>query len=339
MTAVRKADGGTAGPLRLGSRKSPLAMAQARMAAAAIGRVRPDVDVEIVRITSEGDRDLRTRLDRFSQPGIFTRSLEAALRDGRIDGAVHSAKDLPSALDPGFRLTGALPREDAHDTLVVRGGAAREGKGTTFESLPSGARIGSCSPRRVAQLKRVRDDLYFCDLRGNLQTRLAKLDGGDVDAILLAAAGLKRLGLGGRISESIPFALCLPAAGQGMVVLECLEECGWSGLFDSIASSESRLCLEAERALLRTLGAGCSAAVAGYAVLTGGKLTLRGRVLDVDGVHLIEGEVIEDVDRGPVEDVDRGPVEDVDRGSARSAAAVGVRLGEELLSRGAAGLL
>jgi hydroxymethylbilane synthase len=331
MTAARKTDRGGDGPIRLGSRKSPLAMAQARMAAAAIGRVRPDIEVEIVRITSEGDRDLRTRLDRFSQPGIFTRSLEKALRDGRIDGAVHSAKDLPSALDPGFRLTGALPREDAHDTLVAREGAAREGGGATLESLLPGARIGSCSPRRVAQLKRVRGDLRFCDLRGNLQTRLGKLDGGEVDAILLAAAGLKRLGLGGRISESIPFALCLPAAGQGVVVLECLEECRWSGLFDSIASLESRLCLEAERALLRTLGAGCSAAVAGHALLTGGELTLRGRVLDVDGVHLIEGEVAENVDRETVENVDRGV--------AHSAAALGVRLGEELLSQGAAGLL
>lgn len=317
--------------LRLGSRKSPLAMAQAELAASAVAaaavgegdeRVRSGIEIEIVPITSEGDRDQRTRLDRFTEPGVFTRALEEALLDKSIDAAVHSAKDLPSALPDSFCLAGALQREDAHDVLVG-------GTDTFLMSLPEGARVGSCSPRRIAQLKRVRADLEFLPLRGNLQTRLARLDDREVDALLLAAAGLKRLGLTGRISELIPFDVCLPAAGQAIIVLERLVESPWAGVLDAAGSATSRLCLDAERAFLGTLGAGCSAAVAAHAVVEDRVLRLDGRVLDREGERLLADRLNRLLKSGS---------EDRTAASA-SATSAGIELGEIFLARGAAKLI
>lgn len=311
--------------IRLGTRKSPLAMKQAEMAALAVVAANEERALEavIVPVTSEGDRDQKTRLDRFSQPGIFTRALEEALLDGRIDAAVHSAKDLPSALDPRFRLAGALPREDPHDVLVARGE-------TFFMSLPEGARVGTGSPRRIAQLGRVRADVEFVPVRGNLQTRIGKVDERELDGLILAAAGLKRLGLEDRISELIPHEICLPAAGQGVIVMECLADGPWAEALDAAASPASALCLEAERAFLRTLGAGCSAAVSAQAVCKDGALRLRGRVLDVKGESMLDGR-------------EEALIPD-DAQSGRIAATVeateaGERLAEDFLSQGAADLL
>jgi len=327
--------------LKLGSRKSPLAMAQAALAAEAVAaaavsaasataaasgeadeRILRGIEIEIVPITSEGDRDQKTRLDRFTEPGVFTRALEDALLDKIIDAAVHSAKDLPSALSDLFCLAGALEREDAHDAFVA-------GADTFLMSLPEGARVGSSSPRRIAQLRRVRADLEFLPLRGNLQTRLEKLDRREVDALLLAAAGLRRLGLQRRISELIPFDVCLPAAGQGIIVLERLVDSRWAEILDGAGSFTSRLCLDGERAFLRTLGAGCSVAVAGHASVDDGALRLDGRVLDKEGGRLL------------AESVTRSLGDDgQDRAAARSLAArTGVELAEALLARGAAELI
>jgi len=301
-------------------------VSEASATAAAAGdvdeRIVRGIEIEIVPITSHGDRDLRTRLDRFTEPGVFTRALEEALLDGRIDAAVHSAKDLPSTLPDAFCLAGALEREDAHDVLVA-------GNDTFLAGLRQGARVGSCSPRRIAQLKRVRADLEFVPLRGNLQTRLDKLDSGEVDALLLAAAGLRRLDLTHRISELIPFDICLPAAGQGIVVLERLARNRWASILDAVGSRSSRICLEAERALLRTLGAGCSAAVAAQATRDGQTLHIEGRVLDREGERILQEQVTRPLRSG---DEDLAAAAD----SARSA---GVELGEALLSRGAAGLI
>jgi len=305
--------------IRLGSRKSPLAMAQARLAAAALAAADAGLEVEIVPVTSAGDRDQATRLDRFSQPGVFTRALEDALAAGGIDAAVHSAKDLPSAVDSRFRVFTPLPREDAHDALVA-------GPGTFLMSLPEAARVGSCSPRRVAQLSRTRGDLAFVPLRGNLQTRLDKLASGEVDALILAAAGLRRLDLPGKIAELIPFDVCLPAAGQGMIALESLAGGAWTSLLESASLRASALCLEAERSFLRALGAGCAAAVAAHAVLEGDALKLAGRVLDVSGEHMLAGEA-------------RARVTDSEAAAKTAAGEAGARLAGELLDRGAGDLL
>jgi len=298
--------------IRLGTRRSPLALAQARLAAQALEAAAPGLGVEIVPVVTEGDRDRRTRLDRFSRPGVFTRAVEQVLAEGRIDAAVHSAKDLPSELDPAFRLAGVLPREDVHDALAARGTVF-------FASLPEGALVGSSSPRRTAQLKRLRSDLSFTAVRGNIETRLKKLDRGDVDALVLATAGLKRLGLEERISEILPFDVCLPAAGQGAIVMESLDRGPWSEILERVGSSAASLRLEAERSFLRRLGAGCSAAVAALTRLDGEEtLTIEGRVLDEEGRKMVEGKATVPLP---------------------SAAAAGVRLAEDLLSRGAAELL
>jgi len=305
--------------MRLGSRKSPLALIQAGMAADAIRRTSPGLEVEIVPITSEGDRDRKTRLNGFSQRGVFTRALEDALSSGAIDAAVHSAKDVPSVLDPAFRLAGALPRADARDALVAPGG---EG----FMGLARGARVGTGSPRRAAQLGRLRRDIVFHPLRGNVQTRLDKLDRGDADALVLAAAGLERQGLGERITERISFDACLPAAGQGVIVMETLARSGWAEIVEKAGSRESGLCLEAERSFLKTLGAGCSAAVGAAAVLKKNGLELWGRVLDVAGKEMIEERTAVEIPG--------------DGGDAQSAAAgAGERLAKNLIARGASDLL
>jgi hydroxymethylbilane synthase len=328
------------GKIRLGSRKSPLAMAQARLAAEALSAADSGIAIEIVPVTSAGDRDQRTRLDRFSQPGVFTRALEDALVEGVIDAAVHSAKDLPSALDHRFRLFTPLEREDAHDALVAR-------PGVFLMSLPGSARVGSCAPRRVAQIARVRGDLDFVPLRGNLQTRLDKLDRGEVDALILAAAGLKRLGLQERIAELLPYDVCLPAAGQGVIALESLSDSPCISLLESAGWRESGLCLEAERSFLRTLGAGCAAAVAAHAVLRIGELRLEGRILDLSGSRMLEGGVTAPVTDRKKATGEAAAEKDVDRKAAAenyaaeisAAGKAGTRLAGEFLERGAGELL
>jgi hydroxymethylbilane synthase len=278
-------------------------MAQAQLAVAALQNARPELEVEVVPVVSAGDRDQRTDLSRFSEPGIFTRALETAL--------VHSAKDLPSELDPGFCLAAALPREDPHDVLVAAAG-------TFLMSLPEKARVGTGSPRRKAQLARVREDLSFVAVRGNLETRLARVQDGEVQALILAAAGLKRLGLFDRVTELIPFEVCLPAAGQGAIAIECLDRGPLNALLGSVDDRASSLCLHAERAFLRKLGAGCSAAVGAHAALEGEELRLHGRVLDLTGSRMLEDRVA------------------VKPGRAEEA---GTELGEKLLGLGARSLL
>jgi len=334
-------DPGTSNPtgvIRLGSRKSPLAMAQAELAARAVQAQPGAPAVEIVPITSEGDRDLKTRLDRFSAPGIFTRALEEALLAGRIDAAVHSAKDLPSSLDEPFQLLGALQRDDPHDVLVAR-------VGLFFAGLPEGARVGSCSPRRIAQLTRVRDDVQFLAVRGNLQTRLAKLDRGEVDALILAAAGLKRQGLEDRMTELLPFEVCLPAAGQGIIVMETLCDTSRSAVLAAAGVLESGICLEAERAVLRRLNVGCSAAVAVFATISKGTLRIEARVLDAAGTTMLESSTSEPLaaDGAGSAAADATPPagwsEDCRGRGAGPAHAAGTRLAEDLLAQGARKLL
>lgn len=280
---------------------------------------RGPVDVEIVPVTSQGDLDQKTRLDRFSQPGVFTRALEDALRNGQIDAAVHSAKDMPSRLESPFLLAAALPRASAHDALVAR-------RDARLASLPQGARVGSSSPRRIAQLKRVRDDIAFIPVRGNLGTRLRKLDDLEIDALILAAAGLQRQGFPDRISELIPFDICLAAAGQGTIAIETLQESRWIDLVQAAGCVESRIRLEAERAFLAKLGAGCAAAVAAHATLTGGKLDLQVRVLALDGKRMIEGR-------------ERVPLPEAHETALLCAAETGGSVAEHVISRGALDLL
>ena len=228
--------------------------------------------------------------------------------EGRADIAVHSMKDVPVEFPDGLHLPVVLEREDPRDAFVSNTIA-------DFRSLPDGARVGTSSLRRQCQLRALRPDLEIIDLRGNVGTRLAKLDNGDYDAIVLAAAGLKRLGLSGRITEHLEPEVSLPAIGQGVIGIQCRIDDPWvNKLITVLGDTTTHTRILAERAFNRRLGGGCQVPVAGHAVITGSTLTLRGLVGEPDGSHLIQGAV---------------------EGAAAQAAALGTRLAEELLARGA----
>jgi hydroxymethylbilane synthase len=298
--------------IKVGTRGSALALWQANWVIRELCAAVPEVscDIEVIRTT--GDRNQDVPLPAVGAQGVFVAELEAALADGRVDLAVHSAKDLPTAIAPGMTLAAFLLREDAHDVLVSH-------KYPTLADLPAGARIGTGSFRRVAQLRAHDRSWRFEDLRGNLDTRLAKLEHQDLDGIVLAAAGLKRLGLADRITAPIPMAVCLPAVGQGAVAVEIrsadTELAGWLQAIDDAAT---RAAVLAERALLRTLQGGCQAPIGAHARLFGEHLQLEAIVAALDG-----SKVLRKVMEGPMAKPD----------------VLGERLGQELLSLGAHDLM
>ena len=272
-------------PLRIGTRGSALALYQAGLVrdmlrGALLGR-----DVEIVVIQSLGDLVPDRPLDALGQPGIFTHAIEAALHAGTVDLAVHSAKDLPSTLDTRFVLVASLAREDPHDCLVSRDGTALDG-------LLAGATIGTGSPRRAAQLRLLRPDLQYVPIRGNVDTRRRKALDGQVDAVVLAAAGLRRLGLYDRTTVPLPYEICLPQAGQGIIAVEA--RAGDEEIAEALAmidDPEASTCLAAERAVLAGLSAGCQAPVASFARLEGGdRLRLQALVVGPTGAIRAERE-------------------------------------------------
>ncbi len=279
--------------VKLGTRGSDLARWQTSHVATLLQKSHHHLIIETIVITTQGDRVLDTPLPLVGGKGLFTAELEAALRSGEIDIAVHSLKDLPIE-DPDGLIVGAIPeRADPADVVVSR-------KNYTLETLPRGASVGTSSIRRAGQLLCKRPDLKIQAIRGNIDTRVRKaLDcDGPYDAIVLAQAGLSRLGMDDVISEALPFSVMLPAPGQGALGVQCRDDGGWLRLVEPVGHQETAIAVCAERAFLAALGGGCCVPVAAYAHKQAtGAYHLIGRICAVDGTHQIEVETRFSVDR------------------------------------------
>ncbi len=269
--------------VRVGTRGSALARWQADHVAQLLQAAHPALRIEVVVITTRGDQVLDTPLPLIGGKGLFTAELEAALRGGAIDLAVHSLKDLPTENPPGLLICAVPPRAAAHDVLVSRAGH-------TLATLPPGAVVGTSSTRRAAQLRARRPDLQILDIRGNIPTRIGKaLDSqGPYDAIVLARAGLERLGRLDAAIETLPLDVMLPAPGQGALAVQSRDEAPTWALLQPIDHATTRLAVTAERAFLAGLGGGCAVPVAAYSEIDGTTLVLRGRVSAPDGSQQID---------------------------------------------------
>ena len=254
--------------LTIATRQSPLALWQAEHVRDALLAAHPDLHVELLKMTTEGDRRLGAPLAEAGGKGLFIKELEHALLDGRAQLAVHSMKDVPAVLPDGFELAAILPRADVRDALVA-------GQCRTIDALPQGAHVGTASLRRQAQLVALRPDLRVSPVRGNVGTRLGHLDAGKFDALLLAAAGLDRLGLADRISLRLPVTTMLPAIGQGAVGIEIAAgDSDTRARVDALHHKPTAVCLAAERAVSLALGGDCTLPLAAHAVLTNAGLLL-----------------------------------------------------------------
>lgn len=267
--------------LRVATRKSALAMAQTTMVAEAIIKANPGTSYELVSMTTEGDRRLDKSLASFGGKGVFIKELEVALLEGRADIAVHSLKDMPAEVLPEFKLAAVLHREDPRDAFVARGGV----DGCKFMELPAGARIGTGSIRRVVQLKALRPDLEYVPIRGNIQTRLSKL--AELDGVVLAAAGLKRMGLADQVTEYFSTEQILPASGQGILAIETLNaKQSLDALLAHVNDAETYCIAVAEMAYLKALNAGCQFPVASFAEFVDTAATADGvRELKIRGIY------------------------------------------------------
>jgi hydroxymethylbilane synthase len=298
----------TSKPIRIATRKSALALWQAEHVAARLRVLEPSRAVELVPLTTEGDRNLGISLASAGGKGLFIKELEVALADGRADLAVHSMKDVPVLLEPRFVIAAVLEREDPRDAFLSV-------KYPSFEALPQSAHVGSSSLRRQSQLLHRRPDLKIEPLRGNVDSRLRKLQEGQYDAIVLAVAGLKRLGLAEHITAVLEPAITLPAVTQGIIGMECLSgDADTRALLARLNHAGSWTQMLAERALSRGLSGSCNLSLAGHAHLEGGMLSMAGRVGSPDGKRLLEAAV---------------------RGSATDAEALGLELAQALLAQGA----
>ena len=277
--------------LRIATRKSPLALWQSEHVAAALRGAHPGLQVELVPLSTRGDEVLDRSLAAIGGKGLFLKELELAMLRGEADCAVHSLKDVPMELDAPFALPAILTRADPADAFVSNHHA-------TLDALPQGAVVGTSSLRRQAQLRALRPDLQLRDLRGNVNTRLAKLDAGDYDAIILACAGLERLELGGRIRDRLRAPHWLPAPAQAAVAVECRADAtDVIALLAGLDDAGTRACVEAERAMNRALGGSCHVPVAGLAQWRGDELWLQGLVGGVADGRRIRAEA-----QGPASD-------------------------------------
>nr|WP_132145756.1 hydroxymethylbilane synthase [Luteibacter rhizovicinus] len=259
-------------PLRIATRKSALALWQAEHVAALLRQAHPGLHVELVPMSTRGDEILDRSLATIGGKGLFLKELEVAMQEDRADLAVHSLKDVPSQLEPGFVLSAILPRADSADAFVSVHFA-------NLTELPHGARVGTSSLRRQAQLRAVRPDLQLLDLRGNVNTRLAKLDAGHYDAIVLACAGLERLGLADRISSRLMAPEWLPAPGQAAIAVESRAgDTRVAELMAALDDPETRLAVDAERAMNEALGGSCAVSIGAWCVVAEYGLTLHGLV-------------------------------------------------------------
>ncbi len=298
--------------LRLATRKSILAVTQSTWVKDRLEVMNQGLDVELVRITTKGDRILDVPLARIGGKGLFVKDIEEALLAGEADFAVHSLKDVPAEVPEGLEVSVFPEREDARDAFISRNGAE-------LAALPSGSRVGTSSLRRMVQLRSRRPDLEIISLRGNLDTRLRKLDTGEFDAILLAAAGLKRLGLAGRVTEFLDPEVMLPAVGQGALALEFrTDDPVTRGILAPLHHQKTAVCVASERAFLSRLEGGCQVPIGAHAVQEGDTLRLSGLVANEDGTRVIRREKI-------------GPVS--------SPETLGTALADEILAEGGAEIL
>ena len=298
--------------LVIASRESRLALWQAHHVRDRLAALYPGCKVEILGMTTRGDQVLDRSLATIGGKGLFVKELEAALEEGRADLAVHSAKDVPMELPPGFALAAILERDDPRDCLV-------SAKFETLSALTSGARVGSSSLRREAQLRERFPGLVVLPVRGNVETRLRKLDAGEFDALMLATAGLKRLGLGARIRAVIEPEESLPAPGQGALAIECRSERGdIAALLAPLHHAATAASVIAERALSRALAGSCQVPLAAYATVRGVRISLRALVAMPDGSRVVRCEL---------------------EGEVAEAEALGVRLAADLRQRGAEEIL
>ncbi|AKH21057.1 hydroxymethylbilane synthase [Sedimenticola thiotaurini] len=271
-------------PLRIATRKSPLAMWQAEHVAKLLKETHPGLEVELVGMSTQGDKILDTPLAKIGGKGLFVKELEQGMLDGRADIAVHSMKDVPVELPDGLHLAVIMEREDPRDAFV-------SSRYSRLEELPEGSVVGTSSLRRQCQLADRRPDLKIVPLRGNVNTRLRKLDEGEFDAIILAAAGLIRLGYQPRIASYIETGDSLPAIGQGAIGIECrIDDERVNALIKPLHDGDTACCVEAERAMNHRLMGGCQVPIAGFAVLNNGKLFMRGLVGEPDGSRIMRTE-------------------------------------------------
>jgi hydroxymethylbilane synthase len=294
--------------LTIATRRSRLALWQAEHVKARLEALHRGLAVELLALTTRGDELLEVRLDKVGGKGLFVKELEQALADGRADLAVHSMKDVPAGLTEGFRLAAILAREDPRDALVSE-------RHASLAALPRGARLGTSSLRRAAQIAARRPDLELATLRGNVDTRLAKLARGEYDAIVLAAAGLKRLGLEARIGSLLSVEESLPAPGQAALGIECLAaRADVLALVAPLEDAVSSACVRAERAVSFALGGSCTIPLGAYAQAASGGLRLRALVASPDGARMARADC---------------------QGAAEDAEALGARAAGELRAQGA----
>jgi hydroxymethylbilane synthase len=299
-------------PVRIATRKSPLALWQAYYVRDALQRAHPGLEVELVTMVTKGDIILDTPLAKVGGKGLFVKELEVAMLEERADIAVHSMKDVPVDFPAGLGLVTICEREDPRDAFVSNTYGS-------IDELPQGAVVGTCSLRRQCQLQESRPDLVIKELRGNVGTRLAKLDAGDYDGIILAAAGLKRLKLEQRIASFISPEQSLPAVGQGAVGIECrLGDQRIIDLLKPLNDADTADRVRCERALNLTLEGGCQVPIGSYALLEGEQLWLRALVGEPDGSQVVRGEI---------------------RGARADAEALGEQLAKQLLDQGAKAIL
>jgi len=298
--------------LRIGTRGSALALWQAEWVRSQLTAAHPGLTVELVTIKTQGDKILDVPLAKVGGKGLFVKEIEEALLEGRVDLAVHSMKDMPAELLAGLRVAAMPLREDPRDVLIMR-------EGSGFADLPPGARVGTSSLRRAAQLLHLRADLRIETLRGNLDTRLRKLETHGFHAVVLAAAGIKRMGLSHLITQYLEPELMLPAVGQGALGIETrTEDAPTNELVAGLAHQPTMVAVRAERAFLRRLQGGCQVPIGGHATLGGERLILTGMVADLQGRRVIRRFV---------------------QGEARKAEEIGESLAEVMLSVGGAEIL
>jgi hydroxymethylbilane synthase len=298
--------------IRIATRKSPLALWQANEVSRLLRQRKPDLQVELLEMTTRGDKILDAPLAKIGGKGLFVKELEARLLAGEADIAVHSMKDVPVELPDGLHIAAILAREDPRDALVSLHYA-------NLDQLPEGVTVGTSSLRRRCQLLALRPDLRIADLRGNVGTRLSKLEQGEFQAIVLASAGLRRLGLEDRIRQWLPPEIMLPAIGQGAIGIECrVDDLATLALIRSLDDADTRCRVAAERALNARLHGGCQVPIAGYAETNGDSLSLRGLVGSPDGSRMLRSMM---------------------RGSRHHAEEIGNKVAKDLLAQGAGELL
>lgn len=306
-------------PLRIGTRGSALALWQARAVAAGIERL--GGRAELVTISTRGDRRQDVPLAEIGGKGVFVKEIHEALLGGTIDVAVHSAKDMPAVSPDGLTIAAVLPREDPRDALVASAPSASSAFSAfpASSAFPAFAVLGTGSPRRIAQLRRLFPAARFEPIRGNVDTRLRKLDAGEVDALVLACAGLNRLGLGGRITTPLEAADCVPAPGQGIIAVEARRaDAPALALLAGLNDAAARAALAAEQAVVAELGGGCQLPLGAFAEIHGETLSIRAVAASAAGTTVVEGSV---------------------RGDPRVPVEAGIRLARDLASRGARELL